>query len=157
VLHRWYNYHTHQAALDIILDHARTYPEKDPFHHTVDFYLDGVGFDLKLTRFPGRYGRDLAHARAHPGDLARWLYQNQSNQGRFHAANRLFVVLCDAVDPDRTWELRRDFGRLREAIHAFLDAPHLVRVQVTDGKGQVSHPSAGVVFGVREQESPIEY
>jgi hypothetical protein len=150
VLHRWYNYHTHQAVLDTILDHERTSPEKDPFHHTVDFYLDGVGFDLKLTRFPSRYPGGLAHARAHAGDLARWLYQNQSNQGRFHAANRLFVVLYDAVDPDRTWELRRDFERLRGVIHAFLSSPRLVRVRVEGGEGNVHQPLTGILFCVRE-------
>jgi hypothetical protein len=150
VLHRWYNYHTHQAALDIILDHERTYPEKDPFHHTVDFYLDGEGLDLKLARYPLRYPHGLAHARVNPEDLAHWLYEHQSGQGRFHAANRLFVVLADTLELDRTWELRRDFERLREGIHTFLDSPRLVRVRVEDAEGNVHRPMTGVVFCVRE-------
>ena len=151
VLHRWYNFHTHQEALDIVLAHQRTYPEKDPFHHTVDFYLSGEGLDLKLTRFPVRYPHGLQHARANPEDLARWLYENQSTQGRFHAASRLFVVLYDTLDPGRTWELRRDFERLRETIHAFLSAPRLLRVPVADGEGNVHRPLTGVVFCVRER------
>jgi methylase of polypeptide subunit release factors len=153
VIRRWYNFHTHQAALEIVLAHPRARPESDPFHHTVDFYLDREGlrpegFDLKLTDFPRGFGHDIAYARAHPEELARWLYERQSKQGRFHAANRLFVVLHDATDPKRTWELRRDFARLEQAIHSFLDAPQWVQLEVTDREGKRHRPTAGIVFCV---------
>ena len=150
VIRRWYNFHTHQAVLDVILAHPRTRPEPDPFHHTVDFYLDGEGFDLKLTGLPRGFGRDLTYARAHPEELARWLYVHQSKQGRFHAANRLFVVLHDAANPGRTWELRRDFTRLERVIHAFLDEPRLMRVEFEDRHKKRHRPLAGVIFCVRE-------
>jgi hypothetical protein len=150
VLRRWYNFQTHNAVLDMILAHPRTRPEPDPFHHTVDFYLDERGFDLKLSDFPRRYGHDLAYARTHPDDLARWLYQRQSQQGRYHAANRLYLVLHDARDPDRTWELRRDFERLERLVRVFLDRPRLMRVEVTDEKGARRWPWVGVIFCARE-------
>ncbi len=150
VIRRWYNFHTHQVVLDVILAHTRTRPEPDPYHHTVDFYLDDEGFDLKLTGLPRGFGRDLAYARAHPVELAHWLYANQSKQGRFHAANRLFVVLRDTVDPARTWELRRDFERLEQVLHAFLDRPDLARVAFNDRQGNQRKPLAGVVFCTRE-------
>ena len=172
VIRRWYNFHSHQAALDVILAHPRTRPELDPFHHTVDFYLDGEGFDLKLTELPRGFVQDearagsgmatgtprsktvpgeaIAYARAHPVDLARWLYVHQSAQGRFHAANRLFVVLHDAAHPGRTWELRRDFDRLQRSIHTFLDRPRLAHVEFTDREGRTHRPTAGVIFCVRE-------
>ncbi|MFQ6101372.1 MAG: DNA methyltransferase [Anaerolineae bacterium] len=150
VIRRWYNFHTHQVALELILAHPRTRAESDPFHHTVDFYLDGEGFDLKLTGLPRSFGHDLAYAHAHPNELARWLYTHQSAQGRFHAANRLFVVLHDAEDPDRTWELRRDFARLERAIHTSLDEPRLTRVEFEDREGKRRRPLAGVIFCVRE-------
>jgi len=150
VIRRWYNFHTHQAALDIVLTHPRTRPEPDPFHHTVDFYLDDEGFDLKLTELPRGFGHDLAYARAHPEDLARWLYAHQSPQGRFHAANRFFVVLHDAVNSDRTWELRRDFTRLERAIHTFLDEPRLQHIEFAGREGKHHRPTGGVIFCVRE-------
>jgi DNA modification methylase len=146
VIRRWYNFHTHQTALDIVLAHPRTKPEPDPFHHTVDFYLDGEGFDLKLTPLPRGFGHDIAYARAHPQDLARWLYGHQSAQGRFHTANRLFVVLNSATNPDYTWELRRDFAGLERAIHAFLDGPRLMQVQFSDREGNHHRPTAGIIF-----------
>ena len=60
------------------------------------------------------------------------------------------MVLADTLEPDRTWELRRDFERLREGVHAFLDSPRLVRVRVEDAEGSVHRPMTGVVFCVRE-------
>jgi hypothetical protein len=150
VLHRWYNFYTHQVVLDMVLAHPCTCPEPDPFHHTVDFYLGDKGFDLKLTNLSPRYPHGLAYARAHPEDLARWLYLHQSRQGRFHAANRLFVVLHDAKNPDRTWELRRDFERLERAVRAFLQEPALVRVEFADRDGVHHRPFAGLLFCVHE-------
>lgn len=150
VIRRWYNFHTHQAALKIVLAHPRVRPESDPFHHTVDFYLDGEGFDLKLTDLPRGFNHDLDYARAHPQELACWLYERQSREGRFHAGNRLFVVLHDAADPERAWELRRDFARLEQALHCFLDEPHLLRVEVKDRQGRCHRPTTGIVFCVRE-------
>ncbi len=150
VIRRWYNFHTHQAALEIVLAHPRVRAESDPFHHTVDFYLDGEGFDLKLTDFPRGFGHDLDYARAHPQELARWLYERQSREGRFHTGNRLFVVLHDALEPGRTWELRRDFARLERALHNFLDEPRLMCVEVVDCEGKRHRPATGIVFCVRE-------
>ncbi len=146
VIRRWYNFHTHQAALAMILDHPRTRPEPDPFHHTVDFYLDDEGFDLKLTTLPRGFGHDIAYAQAHPQELAEWLYTNQSKQGRFHAANRLFIVLHDAAAPAKTWEMRRDFKLLGQAIRAFLDEPRLVQVEIEDREGKPCRPLAGLIF-----------
>jgi hypothetical protein len=159
VIRRWYNFHTHQAALDVVLAHPNTRAEPDPFHHTVDFYLGDAGlrpeaqpegFDLKLTALPKGFGHGIDYARAHPEELARWLYEYQSAQGRFHAANRLFVVLHDAADPKRTWELRRDLARLEQAIGGFLDEPRLVQVEFTDREGAAHQATAGVIFCMRE-------
>jgi hypothetical protein len=155
VIRRWYNFHTHQVALDIVLSHPHTRPEPDPFHHTVDFYLDEAGlrpegFDLKLTSLPKGFGHDIGYAQAHPEELARWLYTNQSAQGRFHGANRLFVVLHDAAEPGRTWELRRDFAGLERSIHAFLDAPRLTRIEFEGQEGKSHQPLAGVIFCAQE-------
>ncbi len=150
VIRRWYNFHTHQVVLDIVLAHPRTRPEPDPFHHTVDFYLNDAGFDLKLTTLPKGFGHGIDYVRSHPEELARWLYAHQSTQGRFHAANRLFVVLHDASDPKCTWELRRDFERLEQAISDFLDEPRLIQVTFEDGEGAHHRPTAGVIFCVRE-------
>jgi hypothetical protein len=151
VLRRWYNFITHNVALDVFLDHPRTRPETDPFDHKVDFYLDERGFDLKMTEFPRAYGQDLDHARRNPDDLARWLFEWQSREGRYHTANRIFVVLHNAREPERTWELRRDFERLERRIRAFLDRPRLMRVEVQEANGARRWPWTGVIFCTKDQ------
>jgi hypothetical protein len=150
VIRRWYNFHTHQMALETILLHPCTHPEPDPFHHTIDFYLNDVGFDLKLTTLPREFGHDVTYAQAHPDELARWLYIHQSSQKRFHAANRLFLVVHDATDPKRTWELRRHSDKIEEAIRAFLDDPRLIPVEFEDQAGNTHQTTAGVIFCVHE-------
>ena len=146
VVRRWYNYHTHQIALEILCAHPRVRRAADPRDHEVDLYLDGIPFDLKLTRFPRAYPHSLAHARAHPEGLVNWLYRHQSAQGRYHTANRLFLVLHHAGDPARTWEVRRMFGLLEEAIDGFLQAPRLLQADFVGKDGRRRRPWAGVIF-----------
>ena len=155
VIRRWYNFHTHQAVLEMILAHPHTRPEPDPFHHTVDFYLGEAdlrpaGFDLKLTTLPTGFGHDIDYAQSHPEELTRWLYTHQSTQGRFHTANRLFIVLHDATDPKRAWELRRNFVRLEQAFGNFLDQPHLIQVEFEDSEGAHHQLTAGIIFCICE-------
>jgi len=146
VVHRWYNYHTHQVALEILCAHPQVRREANPRHPTIDFYLDGIGFDLKLTRFPRAYPHDLAHARAHPQDLVNWLYRHQSAQGRYHAANRLFLVLHHAGDAAHTWEVRRMFDLVERSIVAFLEAPRLLRADFAGSDGRRQRPWAGLIL-----------
>jgi hypothetical protein len=146
VIHRWYNYHTHELALELFARHSRVRREPDVRHPTIDFYLDGEPFDLKLTRFPRTYEEGLDRARARPVELARWLYERQSQQGRHHAANRLFLVFHWAGAPERTWELRRDVELVACEIEAFLARPRLFAVPFTAPSGERVAPRAGVIF-----------
>ena len=148
VIHRWYNYHTHQVVLDIICTYPQVRREANPRNHEVDFYLDGEPFDLKLSRFPRSYGRTMAQARAKPQELVNWLYRNQSRQGRYHLANRFFVMLHHAADQNRTWEVRRMFGLLEETIAAFFRSPRLLRADLVTGEGERAQPRAALLFCV---------
>ena len=148
VVNRWYNYHTHQVVLDIICAYPQVRREANPRNHEVDFYLDGVGFDLELSRFPRAYERTLAQARAQPQELVNWLYREQSSRGRYHTANRFFVVLHHAADPARTWEVRRMFGLLEETVAAFFDSPRLLRADFVTREGKRAQPLAALLFCV---------
>ncbi len=150
-LHRWYSYHTHEAVLALILDHPRARAHPDRRHPTVDFYLrdrEGreVGFDLKLTRFPRDYPRSFSYALRHPVHLMAWLYRNQSREGRYHRANRIFVVFHDRRDPRGAWLLRRDRARIAPAVKRFLDQPRIYRVPI--GGEAKPCPLAGIIWVV---------
>ncbi|MBN1221144.1 MAG: hypothetical protein JXM69_19635 [Anaerolineae bacterium] len=75
---RWYNQHTHDQILQIFLAHPDVQPEENRKHHTIDFYLRGLPFDLKVSRFPQAYPESIEYAQQHPHHLALWQYQNQS-------------------------------------------------------------------------------
>lgn len=99
--HRWKNFVRHDAWLELTIltvPGARMYEE--PRHRTRDLYLPlhsgETVFDLKVTRWPSRLPRNTSLE-----GVAHWMYENQSQQGRYHLDNRLFVVglnetaLCD--------------------------------------------------------------
>ena len=89
---RWINFKRHDAWLEIILEVFGSDAVKNPddFHQSEDLVITHLGmrypFDLKITVWSSR-ARDLDI-----GGYGFWLYQNQSQQQRFHLRPRLFVV-----------------------------------------------------------------
>lgn len=84
----------------------------------MDIFFDDQPFDLKITYLP----RGLEPSRLKdPRQLAVWMYENQGAQ-RFGADNRLFVILYDPQVPERSWELKRDFGLVFRKIDHFFDS-----------------------------------
>ncbi|RME77066.1 MAG: hypothetical protein D6784_04415 [Chloroflexi bacterium] len=147
---RWFNFHTHNRILQMFLSHPDVEPEQNRRHHSIDFYLRGIPFDLKISEFPRGYPQSLAYARQNPHHLAVWQYRNQSRQGRYHTGNRLFVVLHHTIRPELTWQLRRDFDRLQMVIADFLATPTLLGLTIVDQQsGEVYRPWAGVIFCVK--------
>lgn len=151
VIRRWYNFHTHQEIFKLICDHPSVYPEANSRHHTIDFYLRDLPFDLKLSRFPRAYPRSLDEALANPADLIAWQYRHQSQEWRYHAENRLFVIFHHRAAPDQTWQLRREFDRLTALLHSYLDAPLLYGVSFEDKAGLRRQPWAGIIFCIAGQ------
>lgn len=146
---RWFNHHSHDQILQMFLAHPTVRAEEDRQHHTIDFYLRDIPFDLKVSRFPQAYGQNITYARQHPHHLALWQYEHQSREGRYHTGNRLFVVLHNLAEPELTWQLRRDFGALEEKIRAFLEAPTLLGLTVANHKsGEVYRLWSAVIFHV---------
>jgi len=152
-IRRWYNHHTHDQILQMFLAHPHIEPEKNKKHRAIDFYLRGLPFDLKVSRFPHAYPHNISYAQQHPHHLALWQYQQQSKQGRYHTGNRLFIVLHNPTEPEQTWQLRRNFDTIASLILDYLDAPTLFGLTITNFQNQeVYHPWSAVIFYV----SPIE-
>lgn len=90
--HRWRNFKRHEAWLSLIVALVpEAYLSGQSNHKSEDFLIavngERIPFDLKVTRFPHAAPSDLSDSR-----LAKWFYENQSQQSRFHLANRFFVV-----------------------------------------------------------------
>lgn len=92
-LHRWRNFKRHEAWLSLLFEQIpeivrpeNSYDKKKDFiFPTPNHGL--LAFDLKVTRHPRALGAEVSDKK-----LAEWFYSNQSRQGRFHLANRFFVV-----------------------------------------------------------------
>ncbi|MFQ5610830.1 MAG: hypothetical protein ACE5H9_01710 [Anaerolineae bacterium] len=149
-LRRWFNHHTHNEILAMFLAHPDVQPEENRRHRTIDFYLRGIPFDLKVSRFPRAFPHSIEAARANPHLLAKWQYEHQSRQGRYHIANRCFVILHHRANPKVSWRLRCDFAGLQDSVRGFLDAPTLLGLAITDHHTRkVRQPWAAVIFYVK--------
>jgi len=146
-IRRWYNFHTHNQILQMILAHPDVTPEPNRKHHTIDFYLRGLPFDLKISRFPRAYPRPFEFAQQHPHHLAQWQYENQSKQGRYHTGNRFFIVLHHTTQPKLVWQIRRDFKTVYSRLKQFLDAPTLLGLTLQpQSSGEAVRPWAAMLF-----------
>lgn len=117
VICTWFNHWTTVLIEEHISAHARVVPTLKNVKGT-DVFFDGQPFDLKVTYLPRNY--DPADAVKNPSGLAIWMYEHQGAQ-RFGADNRLFVVLLDKHDREKSWELKRDFDLVFRKIDDFFD------------------------------------
>jgi hypothetical protein len=149
-IRRWYNHHTHDQILEMFYAHPSVQPQENRKHHSIDFYLRGIPFDLKISRFPRAYPESLEYAWQHRHHLALWQYENQSKQGRYHAGNRLFIILYHPTQPELTCQLRRDFGTLEKLVNKFLMSPVLLGLTLTNHRTQESYqPWAAIIFYIK--------
>ena len=100
----------------------------------MDFYINGEPFDLKVTAFPDgetfnmktRKGRD---------QLIEWFYKNQSQGGRKHFGNRLFIV-CDGSSTMNKLYMKTRFDIIEQRIKnymKYLDTHPFNTVTLMDG------------------------
>jgi hypothetical protein len=147
-LNRWFNFWSAHAVEEIFcsLDGVIAAKDRDKL---VDFTLRGVRFDHKTSVFPRQFGHDLWYARAHPVELICWLYENQSQQGRKHLDNRLFIVLANRQQLNDSWKLKAELIWLRSLIQANVesfDPARLHKANFTANKITLSD----VIWAVRE-------
>jgi len=117
VICTWFNHWTTVLIEEHISAHKKVIPTIKNIKG-VNIFFDGQPFDLKVTYLPREY--DPADAIKNPSDLAVWMYENQGAQ-RFGSDNRLFVILLDKDNPERSWELKRDFNFVFQKIDNFFD------------------------------------
>jgi len=115
VICTWFNHWTTVLIEEHISMHPKVIPTLKNIKGT-DMFFGGQPFDLKVTYLPRDY--DIDSAISNPKKLAVWMYENQGEQ-RFGADNHLFVVLLNKHNPDKSWELKRDFPLVFESIDNF--------------------------------------
>ncbi len=145
-LNRWYNFWSARAVEAMFCASRRVVPAVNHCDRLMDFAIDGVQFDHKTSVFPQGFRRPLDYARHHPRRFITWLYTNQSQGGRKHMGNRLFVVLH--ARNGEHWRLRADLTWLESQVHDYLrtfDARRLHQFQFAPG----SPTLADVIWAVQ--------
>ena len=117
-IHRWYNVLSASGVEQIFCDNNFVIPHKNKRDKLVDFSIHGIDFDHKTTVFPRGFNKQYSEAKSNPADLIKWLYAAQSKEGRYHTANRLFIVLHHSEG--RHWQLRRELSLLKPIIDRYV-------------------------------------
>lgn len=115
VICTWFNHWTTVLIEEHISIHNKVIPTIKNIKG-IDIFFDGQPFDLKVTYLPNKY--NPTSAIKNPSDLGIWMYENQGAQ-RFGEDNRLFVILLDKDNPERSWELKRNFDLIFQKIDNF--------------------------------------
>ena len=118
-LNRWYNFHSAMAVERIFRQHASVKKTANSKDKEKDFYINTVPFDHKTSVFPKRLNMTFNQAINDTKSVCEWLYKNQSQQGRFHLKNRLFILLFDRKGEH--WKLKANLQKLMEIIENYLN------------------------------------
>jgi len=134
-INRWYNYWSSVTVEHVFCHLPQVKPAKNEKDKQVDFYINGIPFDHKTSVFPKGFKNSFAFAKAHKEELLYWLYNNQSQQGRKHLANRLFIIVYD--QNGKHWKLKAEISLLQQAISNYVttfDAKQLITLKFSENQ-----------------------
>ncbi|WP_247672589.1 hypothetical protein [Aquimarina sp. MMG016] len=117
-INRWYNYWSALAIELIFSEMEGVIPAKNEKDKLVDFSFFGKNFDHKTSVFPKGFGKSIEYAQQHPKELLLWLYRNQSQQGRKHLENRMFLIVYS--EDGEHWKLKAQISWLKNIISAYV-------------------------------------
>jgi len=118
-LNRWYNFHSAMAVEAFFKTHLKVKATQNAKDREVDFFIENIPFDHKTTVFPKGLKMSFNDAINKPTCVAKWLYKNQSSQGRFHLKNRLFVILYSK--DGQHWQLKAHLTKIEQAVNQYLN------------------------------------
>ncbi len=116
---RWYNFWSAMAIEYIFTLNPIVKANKNRYDKLVDFAIEDIPFDHKTSVFPRGFLKSFEYAKENEKELIRWLYEHQSQQGRKHLKNRLYVVLYDRNN--QHWKLKAEISLIKEYIENYLD------------------------------------
>ena len=135
-LNRWYNFWSARAVEFIFSSHNNVVSNKNAYDKLVDFTINNVPFDHKTTIFPKGFNRSLTYAKRNKRELIKWLYINQSQQGRKHLKNRLFIVLFDKNKEH--WKMKAEINYLKTGIDSYVNIFDIGKLcRLNFGQGEI--------------------
>lgn len=117
---RWLNFWSAKGIEQIFAESSKVTPNINEFDKLKDFDIQDIPFDHKTSVFPKGFGKDLDYALNNKRELIEWLYKQQSQQGRKHYKNRIFVVLYDKTYNEH-WKLKAEIMLIKNKIENYLE------------------------------------
>lgn len=116
---RWLNFWSAKGIEQIFAESSKVTPNINEFDKLKDFDIEDISFDHKTSVFPKGFGKDLDYALNNKRELIEWFYRQQSQQGRKHYKNRIFVVLYDKTCNEH-WKLKAEIMLIKNEIENYL-------------------------------------
>jgi hypothetical protein len=116
---RWYNFWSAMAVEKLFSLHKKVVPNVNKYDKLVDFSINNISFDHKTSVYPKGFNKPFEYAKQNPAELITWLYLNQSQDGRKHLENRLFIVLYDKNGDH--WKLKSEIGFIKKQIDNYVE------------------------------------
>ena len=93
----------------------------DKYSKEYDFLVKDFKFDLKGTRVPAKFKKNITEILIKPQQIIDFYYMQQSNGRRLGMQNRLFVVTIDENNFSDELKLRLNFDIKRKAFKQYID------------------------------------
>ncbi len=135
-LNRWYNYWSAMAVEAIFASHDNVQANKNVYDKLVDFKISEIPFDHKTSIFPKGFNKPYEYAIENKKELITWLYDNQSQEGRKHLKNRLFIVLYDK-ETQQHWKMKSEVILLKNVVDHYVknfSKEKLIRLDFGNGE-----------------------
>ncbi|CEN50441.1 conserved hypothetical protein [Capnocytophaga canimorsus] len=135
-LNRWLNFWSAKGVEQIFALDKRVVPNLNSYDKLTDFTIDNIPFDHKTSVFPKGLNQTLNEAMANKNQTIRWFYENQSQEGRKHYKNRIFIVLFS--NNNEHWKLKTEIGLLKTHIEDYLNNFAVEKLEkITFGQEQI--------------------
>lgn len=134
-INRWYNFWSAMAVEKLFSLHKKVAPNLNKYDKLVDFSINKISFDHKTSVFPKGFNKTFEYAKLNPTELITWLYLNQSQEGRMHLENRLFIVLYDKNGDH--WKLKSEIELIKNQIDNYVehfDEKKLISITIENKK-----------------------
>lgn len=115
---RWYNFWSAVGVEKLFSLHNEVIPNINKYDKLVDFSINGISFDHKTSVFPKGFNKSITYAKQNHVELIHWLYNNQSQEGRKHFKNRLFIIMYDKNGEH--WKLKSEIHLIKQHIDKYI-------------------------------------
>ncbi len=118
---RWLNFWSAKGVEQIFCEDKKVKPNYNQYDKLVDFRINEIPFDHKTSVFPKAYPKTLEEALQNKEELIRWFYKNQSQEGRKHFKNRIFLVLYNKENTNEHWKLKTEILYIKIIIEKYIN------------------------------------